>query len=674
MRSEQRGRRVLRTIAGYGIVAFALLQIVEPIMHGLHLPEATLTYFLVGLALAFPIVVIVSWMFDVLRLGARAAAPAAGHPAALPVREPLATPASLLAIVLVAAAVSAIITLLAAGRETAGKSPTLAQVTLARGVAEYPAWSPDGKQILYVAQGGAARKIFLKDLASGRDSQLTSGDSDDLQPEWSPDGQKIVFVRARQPGRRLEPGDVFGRYDDADVWQIDLRTKKESWLLREAFDPAYSPDGSRIAVDTSWAGPRRIWVVDARGQNPQQITTDSSEAVEHLSPRWSPDGKKIAFQSQEGRTKLDVRVFNLETKELGWITNDFATDVHPVWSRSGGFIYFSSDRSGGMNVWRAPVRSDGTLSGPLQQITNGAGQDVEVATAPDGKRLAFATRRQNADIWRLPVSPETGAPAGQPEPLISTTREDSRGAWSPDGRLVAFNSDRSGDMNIWLHSLGDGGLRQLTSGSGGDFQPQWSPDGSTIAFFSSRSGTPHIWSVEVASGKLTALTSSPSRDVSPFFSPDGKRIAFQSDRSGRAELWVMNADGSGPRQLTNLGVGGHFLRWTKAGNAIVFRCTCAGRPATMIVPADGGEPAPFTEQKGGSHISFSPDESRIMDVVGHKVLWASPVRGGEPLKVFEFTDANARIDYPVWSPDGRWVLFDRAYPQGGDIWVMKDIE
>jgi Tol biopolymer transport system component len=264
-------------------------------------------------------------------------------------------------------------------------------------------------------------------------------------------------------------------------------------------------------------------------------------------------------------------------------------------------------------------------------------------------------------------------PTGAPEPLISTTREESRGAWSPDGRWIAFNSDRGGDMNIWLYSFADGSTRRLTSGPGGDFQPNWSPDGAKIAFFSSRAGTPDIWTVEVASGRTAPLISGPAIEVNPFYSPDGRSLAFQSDRSGRLEVWVAGADGSGPRQLTNVGISGHFLRWTDKSDAVIFRCTCGGKPATLAVPAIGGEPMPFADMAGGAHISFSPDRSRIMDVVGHKVLWVSAVKGGRQ-KVFEFPDPDARIDYPVWSPDGKWVLFDRTHPQGGNIWVLKDFE
>ena len=551
---------------------------------------------------------------------------------------------------------------------------TLSQVTFAEGIEEYPAWSPDGGALLYAGEVGKIRKIFRKYLGSGKESQVTHGEFDELQPAWSPDGKRVAFVRAHQAGVKLQPGDVFGMFQDADLWELDLASGEENKLAENAFDPAYSPDGQHVAVDASWAGPRRIWLLDRHGHNPQQMTTDISEEVDHIAPAWSPDGKKIVFQDI-ARTKFDIREVNLESKQMTWITNDFFTNIRPSWSPSGRFIYFSSYRSGGINIWRAPVTPDGSLHGSLQQVTTGAGQDVEVAVAPDGKSLAYATLRQNADIWRLPVSPETGVVTGTPEAVISTTREDSRGAWSPDSKIIAFNSDRAGDMNIWLFTLSDSSTRQLTAGQGGDFQPNWSPDGKKLAFFSSRSGSPNIWEVELASGTLKNLTSNSGANVNPFYSPDGKLIAYQSDQSGRLELWLMNADGSNPHRLTNVGLTGHFTRWTSDGLDVVFRCTCGGKPATMKVSVGGGEPQPFVEKMmGGSHMSFFPDRTRIMDVVGHKVLWVSQVGEGMPEKIYEFPDPGVRIDYPVLSPGGNWVLFDRFRPQGGDIWALSGVE
>jgi Tol biopolymer transport system component len=75
---------------------------------------------------------------------------------------------------------------------------------------------------------------------------------------------------------------------------------------------------------------------------------------------------------------------------------------------------------------------------------------------------------------------------------------------------------------------------------------------------------------------------------------------------------------------------------------------------------------------GGAHMSFSQDDSLIMDVLGHRTLWCSPQTGGKPRKVFEFDDPESRIDYPVWSPDGKWILFDRFLPQGGDVWAVEE--
>jgi Tol biopolymer transport system component len=544
----------------------------------------------------------------------------------------------------------------------------LVQLTSSEGIEEFPCFAPGGALVFSRDESGL-RRLVRMDPATGAEETLTPGGFDEIQPDVGPDGKQVVFVRARERGQRLEPNDVFGAYERGELWSLDLGTRREVRLAEGAFNPCLSADGARLAFDASWGGPRRLWTSDAHGRNPQQASSDVSEAVVHVRPRWSPDGRRLVFQNIE-RTKFDVRVADPESRQLRWVTNDLFLDLQPAWAPSGGALVFSSQRSGGLNLWRLPVNAEGTPRGRLQQLTTGAGQDVGAAFSHDGRRLAFTVLRQNAELWRLPVDPATGRPSGAPEKVVTGTREHSRGCVSPDGSTIAFSSDRAGDMNLWVLDVATRAVHPVTRGPGGDYQPRFSPDGTRLVFFSCREGPPDVWSVGVNGEGLMRLTANGAINVNPVFAPDGRRLAYMSDLGGRMEVWLMDADGKEPRPLTEVGVMGHFLLFSPDGAAVVFRSP-SSPPRTMRVPVSGGEAEPVGDVRGGAHMSFSPDASRIADVVAHKTLWISPLAGGEPEEVFTFEDPDVRIDYPVWSPDGRSILFDRVRPRGGDVWMLE---
>jgi serine/threonine-protein kinase len=551
-----------------------------------------------------------------------------------------------------------------------GFARKMTQLSFREGLEEWPAWSPDGKQLAFVAEVDGYRQLFLRPVAGGAERQLSDGRRDHIQPGWSPDGARIAFVRGATATGKLEPSEVDGYYyESAELWAMELASSRETKLFDNGFNPSYAPDGGRLAFDALLAGGQRIWVSDTRGRNPRQVTSDSSEAVVHTQPRWSPDGSKLVFRRIE-KTKSDIAVANLSTGTVTPVTDDYIFDTDPTWSPDGRSIYFSSYRGGGLNLWRVPVGPTGAPAGSAQQLTTGAGEDVQSTLAPDGRRLVFAVRGINSDLWRLPVSRETGEVTGAPEPVLATTRVESRASWSPSGRSIAFNSDRTGEMNLWVQDS-TGGVKQVTSGPGGDYQPTWSPDGDALVFFSARGGNTDIWRVSLSDNSLARLTDDPGLDTNPFYSPDGTLIAFVSDRSARSELWLMNADGSDQRQLASVGCGGHFLLWTGDGRAVVFRGESGTRAETFRVDIASGDVGTLPPVLSGGHMSFSPSQSVIMDVRGHKVLWAHPVDGRPSYRVFQFADPDVRIDYPLWSPDGRWILFDRAAPRGGDLWVLE---
>ena len=546
----------------------------------------------------------------------------------------------------------------------------LAQVTFAEGVEQWPAWSKDGKRLLYVGENEARRKLVIRTVASGDEETITRDEYDYIQPSWSPDGKLIAVVRGRSAGDHLEPGDLNGTFTEkGDIWAINIATRKQHKIVDNAFNPAYSPDGRELAFDAAWSGPRRIWISDSEGGNPRQVTSDSSEAVAHAEPSWSPKGKRLVFRRIE-KTASDLVSLDLATQKSRWVTHDNVLDMNPAWAPDGRSIYYSSAGGGGLNLWRVAINADGEPEDTPQQLTTGAGDDINPAPSPSGKELAFSVRAFDSDVWRLPVDPATGRPTGQPQPISATTRVESRGSWSPDGSSIAFNSDRRGEMNIWIRNLGTGAERQRTAGAGGDYQPNWSPDGRRIAFFSARSGNSDIWSIVPSGGTLKQLTTDRSMDTNPFFSPDGKRIAFTSDRRGRLEVWVMNADGSGQQPVGETRAGGHFIRWSQDGGSVIFRAESGTATDIVQVRLSDGATTHLPKVVSGAHMSWSPRHDLIMDVQGHKTLAVYPLTG-DSYKVFEFPDPNVRIDYPVWSPDGKWVLFDRAAPRGGDIWILK---
>src|SRR5438105_6404311 len=193
--------------------------------------------------------------------------------------------------------------------------PRLRQLTFDKAIEQFPAISTDGKRVVFSREAGKIRNLFLKSIDDESEEQLTEGSQDDIQASWSPAGDTILFVRSRQPNTPIEPSDVFGRYVGGDIWVLDLDRRKPELLIRDAYNPSWSPDGTQIAFDASWSGPRRIWVADVRGRNPQQLSTDTTDAVHHMRPRWSPDGKHIVFQRLEG-TKFDIRAIAVESRKM----------------------------------------------------------------------------------------------------------------------------------------------------------------------------------------------------------------------------------------------------------------------------------------------------------------------------------------------------------------------
>ena len=175
-------------------------------------------------------------------------------------------------------------------------------------------------------------------------------------------------------------------------------------------EPAYAPDGKRIAFRSYRSGSPEIWVCDSDGSHPEQLSSFGGPATNR--PRWSPDGKYIVFYS-DAKGNRDIYVIRAEGGVPKQLTTNPSVDTNPGWSADGKWIYFSSERSGQMQLWKVPV--GGGEAVPVSEIRGSS--PVE---SPDGKFLYYD---KDYSIWRVPTN------GGTETQVVDSLRPRGAGWW-----------------------------------------------------------------------------------------------------------------------------------------------------------------------------------------------------------------------------------------------------
>ncbi len=240
--------------------------------------------------------------------------------------------------------------------------------------------------------------------------------------------------------------------------------------------------------------------------------------------------------------------------------------------------------------------------------------------------------------------------------------------------LIAFQSDRDGDWEIYTADADGSGQTALTDNGARDIVPTWSPDGTRIAFASDRDGNYEVYVMNADGSGQTRLTDNIASDSLPSWSPDGTRLAFNTNRDGHQQIYVMNADGSGQADVSNSLVTDIQPAWSPDGATIAF--TRADDVWTM--DADGGNQIRLTTDLALDGLAgWSPDSGTIAFAnntngggAAHFDVYLM-TRGGSPLGNLTGTSGYTETR-PSWSPDGTRIAYAGSPSATGpyDIWVM----
>lgn len=542
------------------------------------------------------------------------------------------------------------------GAGQAGPAPsplTATPFTSFAGFESDPAFSPDGNQVAYAWRREDARDfdIYVQLIGSNSPLRLTSGKGDERDPAWSPDARHIAFIRDFEIYIISALGGPERRVGTVSSGRLD-----------------WSPDGkSLVVLDRAADEPfHSMFLLSVESGEKRRLTTPPMGGSGDNAPAFSPDGQTIAFTRAVNSGTNDLYLLPAGGGEPKRLTYDNRTIIGLTWTADGRGIVFSSNRDGGRGLWRIPAQG-----GAPERLEVAAQNPARPQVSRQGGRLAFVESFTDVNVWRIPAA-VAGGQRPSPVKLIASTRYDSSPQYSPDGRRIAFRSDRSGSNEIWLCDSDGSNPLQLTHLNGPlAGSPHWSPDGRMIAFDSRHEGPSRVYVVSAGGGAVRRLADAPPVQVIPSWSKDGRWIYFYSNTDG--QVWKASLDGGASVQVTkNKGVAprespdGKFLYYAKVKpDSGIWRMPVEGGNEELVVKTE--EPVLW------GYWAVADSGIYFVELSDSKKIKFFNFATGRVIDFFALEKPSITNDAGLTiSPDGQWLLFTQVDQSGSDIMLAEN--
>ncbi len=474
-------------------------------------------------------------------------------------------------------------------------------------------FSPDGQELIYRAAPpeGGKLKLFVKSMGIAPARRLTD-DSDPTHsesgPAWKPDGSGITYLRSASGGPSDQSDALFEVPENGG-------TPRKVMDLGRTSGYGLAPDGKSLAVGRGTDGIHRLWIADGHEQQltapPKQMANINGKPESDSAPRFSPDGKWIAFQRLAGKG-LACMVVPEGGGQARQVTPDSFHAFSCEWSPDGDIIFAANGDRPFDALYRVSVSGGTPVELPFSPPNGGVGT-VAVAgrTVSGSMRLAYSIQSLRNGIRRYRL--RGGAAPVAEQMAAQSPHTQSAPDFAPDGRRFAFASDRSGTFEIYTADRDGGHILQLTSfGKGMAGWPRWSRDGRHIAFDARPDGHAQVFVIDAEGGKPVPLTP-PTRDATmPAWSADGAWIYYTlADSAGGADIWKIASAGGGTAvRVTTTGALGCIPSWD--GSILYVN---ADRKTIVAVPLAGGPAVPMPELAGAIPATMAVAESGIYFLV-----------------------------------------------------------